>query len=233
MAWNLENAHQGSKVFGFENPDDMVTKRREHWLKKMPLRHKHDPKIIKKWLRDRMLGDLTINNCILYSIFFTSNSAEPLRLTYVECRAFYCFWYAYYATRSKSFNFLKRCLENGINVEICGYDVPRVSRPKTPAEFGVLYRCEAAPFGHELVLAALLLDVKPLPWIEYVRENSSKYKNLFPEYLGAPAECSSSCSRAPSIAHIWSAEPSPAQEDVGHCSRNPWANFWASPNLPQ
>ena len=64
------------------------------------------------------------------------------------------------------------------SVELCGFDVPPsvLDRPVTEADLNALYIDPSTPFGHELVLASLLLGV--CPWEKFARD--PVYEGLFP-----------------------------------------------------
>ena len=93
-------------------------------------------------------------------------------------------WYCHYARGSRNFTRIRRCTNEGVNVEICGYDAPGEGRrPRSPDELYELYLHGGAPFGHELVLACLLLDVRPLPWERYMADRPELYDGLFSRHL--------------------------------------------------
>jgi hypothetical protein len=66
-------------------------------------------------------------------------------------------------------------LAQGKNLMICGYDAYAVTLP-----LYVHYHDTNRPFGHELVLYALLTTPadEELPWDRYRRENPEVYENI-------------------------------------------------------
>ncbi len=145
-ARNLENLHQGNKVYPHETddegrPDDFYEIRLMYYRDARPHRHKYE----------RAAG------APLYSIWVQPDGTEK-RNTYVESRAYYCNIYEYFALRSDSFRLLQRKLADGYNLVICGYDGYNVDRPIQEH-----YNDPTRPFGHELALYVLLMNL-PRPW---------------------------------------------------------------------
>jgi hypothetical protein len=110
----------------------------------------------------------------LYSIHLSLTSDER-RFTYVESRYFYCTAYESLAKETADFGTLKKKLEEGTNLMICGYDAYEVT------EDLYTHYCEAKrAFGHELVLYTLLTVEDPFhyPWHRYRREHPERYENI-------------------------------------------------------
>lgn len=154
-AVNIENFHQGSKVYQEEvdkdgNPTDLYYKnRRDFYLDPIPHRHKY-------------MGDSTTGNknIPLYFLWVSKDGKEN-RLTYVESRQFYCTFYERLVTVQPAFLRLKQMWISGYDIEICGYD----GHPMPENDVEAAYLDSTKPFGHERVLAAILLE--KCPWHKY------------------------------------------------------------------
>ncbi|EFA81984.1 hypothetical protein PPL_05218 [Heterostelium album PN500] len=152
VSLNLENFHQGSKCFKVElESDGSVGKKYRASRDKMyndPEPHRH------KYQR----GDRPE-----FFVWYTK-SGEEKRLGPLECRQFYCNFYERLASVTDDFKQLKTLRESGTNLQIIGYDARRVD----PTEQAIMaaYKDTRFPFGHELVIFAMLLISDPLkyPW---------------------------------------------------------------------
>ena len=85
-------------------------------------------------------------------------------LSYLQARALlYCPIYAELVRPTEGFSRLRDMVEDGMPIQLLGYDGYDVSDRS-------LYECfvdETRPFGHELVLASMLSGVEP--WVDYLR----------------------------------------------------------------
>ena len=80
-------------------------------------------------------------------------------LTYLGARHLYCKWFADRAREAEQFEWLEKQLDEGVNICIRGYD----GRPVV--DLTAEYCNGDAPFGHELVLAAMLtMPPEEWPW---------------------------------------------------------------------
>lgn len=154
IAKNLENFHQGNKVFRSEthkkNPtDDWYKIQKRMYKDPEPHRHKDAAKTIK--------GN---KNIPLYSIWRRADGTE-IKISYIESRQFYCTFYERIARKLPEFKYLKTKLAKGYNLQIIGYDAYPIT--KTIEEH---YLDDSKPFGHELVLYTMLVesDPKKYPW---------------------------------------------------------------------
>lgn len=171
-ALNIENFHQGSKCFKEETrgtndtyPGPLFYHNRETWYRDpIPHRHKY------KGTKENLDGGTTSSpgvasnrrNIPLYFVWVDKEGKENY-LDYVLSRQFYCTFYERLATKQPQFSELQRLLDNGYNLQICGYDGREVTR-SLEAE----YLDPSQPFGHELVLYSLLvLEPKDYPWKKY------------------------------------------------------------------
>ncbi len=167
---NLENFHQGNKVFPCEVDEDgnplssFYDMRIAMYNDSEPHRHKvlGDPKA-----KSSKGGN---KNVPLYSIWRRKNGKE-VRKTYLESRQFYCTEYERIALKDENFLSLKIMLKNGYNLQICGYDAYNVDEVPSPEEGHLPSKLEdcyldvSRPFGHELVLYTLLtVESKDYPW---------------------------------------------------------------------
>jgi hypothetical protein len=151
MARNLENLHQGNKVFPSEYNAKTKTvlpvffeTQRTLYQDETPHRHKESS------------GQ---KNQPLFSLWTTPEGVVK-RLSYVESRQVYCHFYEEFARKDPNFLKLQKMLDQGYNLEIVGYDafVPTKSLEEH-------YLDGSRPFGHELVLYSLLKEERP--WAKY------------------------------------------------------------------
>ena len=110
-------------------------------------------------------------NIPLYSIHLDKNGAER-RYTYVQSRYFYCHQYEKLAPKTDDFKKLKQMLNEGINLQIVGYDAYPIT--KSLQEH---YEDPDKPFGHEIVLYTLLVvkDPENYPWNVYYKQHKNLY----------------------------------------------------------
>lgn len=157
-ALNLENFHQGNKVFPHEIVNEETIKdcffklRDKMYTDKVPHRHKKGAK----------------GNVPVCSIF-VSKDGKINRLSYFESRELYCHFYEKLCTLQEEFKTLVKMLDDGYNLQITGYDAYDVSN------ISILdaYKDTSKPFGHELVLYTLLTEEpENYPWRIY-----KKYMN--------------------------------------------------------
>ena len=154
---NLENFHQGNKVF-LSEVDPETNEPLPCFFETQKLMyedetpHRHKPTAVHNHTKNK--------NIPLYSIW-TRASGERVQKTYLESRQFYCNYYERLATVTPEFKKLKQMLNDGYNLQICGYDgyeiIDSISNH---------YQDISRPFGHELVLYTLLTidDVNEYPW---------------------------------------------------------------------
>jgi hypothetical protein len=182
-AKNIENYHQIAKIFPYDlDAAGKVTEwsvgvRKRAYLDPVPYRHKKDyPAIVARIGKGGKTAPL-------YSLFYTT-AGEPREFTYIECRAFYCVWFERLAREEAEFRQLRELLDNGHNLEIVGYD----AHPPADNLFDT-YLDPDLPFGHELVLYAMLTidDPANFPWNVYIREHSDRYEG-FPDITGGVPE---------------------------------------------
>ena len=151
-ALNIENFHQSGKVFREEvdaqgNPTALYYENRlKFYLDPVPHRHKYS-------------GTEKNKNIPLYFIWVDKTGQEH-RLNYIESRQFYCTFYERLAMVQPDFQQLQQMLDNGYNLQICGYDARPINRPIMEE-----YLDPSRPFGHELVLYTLLThQPQDYPW---------------------------------------------------------------------
>lgn len=152
-ARNIENFHQGSKCFREEvdkegNPTELFVRNRlRFYLDPEPHRHKYR-------------GLDTKNRNVPLFFVWRDRTGREHRLSYVESRQFYCEFYSRLAAARPEFGRLQGLLRDGYDVEICGYD----AHPFDPTADAEHAYCDAAlPFGHERVLAVMLV-CRPSTW---------------------------------------------------------------------
>lgn len=175
-ALNIENYHQFNKCFQFELEENVAEKPKPIFYAKrliaytdpVPHRHKYDSKHIRK------LNGGNGVNAPAFSIHKDRTGTER-HYSYVQSRLFYSLWYERLAKQKPAFHKLAKDLASGINLCICGYDGYQ------PTEDLYVHYCDGTrPFGHELVLYALLVieDPAQYPWRRYYREHSELYDPL-------------------------------------------------------
>lgn len=120
-------------------------------------------------------------NTPCYSVVACVGGGER-RFTYVQSRFFYCVAYEALAPARPEFAELLGLLARGVSLQICGYDGYDIGMDP---DADVLYThyCDAAlPFGHERVLAALLiLHGRPraeLPWHRFRTAHPAVYTGV-------------------------------------------------------
>jgi len=157
-AKNLENLHQGNKIFKEEidanrNPSALFVQHRlEMYLDSFPWRHKYE--------KYPNLTTQKNKNIPLYSVWIEADGSEK-HLTYFESRQIYCSIYESIVRHLPDFQKLQQFISNGYNLQIFGYD----AYPITKSLEGH-YLDTSRPFGHELVLYSMLVD--QYPWRKYV-----------------------------------------------------------------
>lgn len=155
-AFNLENFWQFSKVFPDEVDEKGVIlpiffeRQITAFLDKIPHRHKPN----------------ATGNIPLYSVWKRPDGSL-VKYKYIKARQFYCHYYERFALQNKDFQTLKEYLKTGHNLQICGYDAYPVTESLEKH-----YLDDSRPFGHELVLYALLTvdDPENYPWRKYKTE---------------------------------------------------------------
>ena len=153
---NIENFHQGSKCFQEEidekgDPCQIYYENRlKFYLDETAHRHKYKGKDKNK-------------NIPLFFIWVDKNGKEH-RLNYIQSRQFYCHFYERLASIQPDYLRLLKLIENGTNIQICGFDGRSIGHRSIEQE----YLDPSKPFGHELVLATMLIE-KPenYPWKKY------------------------------------------------------------------
>ena len=164
LALNLENFHQGNKVFKSEldtngHPSKIFYDTRlEMYQSDNPKRHK-DVALDDKGKR---------TNIPVFSIWIDKQGNEH-RLSYFQSRQFYCTFYERACLdesceTGKAYKMLKEYIQYGYNLNIIGYDAYVIGN-KTIEE---CYLDITRPFGHELVLYTLLVyPQNEWPWKKY------------------------------------------------------------------
>ena len=168
-ALSIENYHQYNKHFTeFETIEEFRRLRDAAYVDPTPHRHKYDSARIKAANKDFVNG-ANVPTC---SIHLDATGAER-RYTYVESRFFYCYWYERLASEQETFRTLRTALDQGTNLRIVGYD----AYEPTEADLYVHYCDASRPFGHEMVLYALLTcaESRDRPWWRYYRDHRECY----------------------------------------------------------
>lgn len=176
QAHNIENLHQGSKMFKTEGFEE---RRDEMFLDQTPWRHKFQKFPQLKALK----GNKNIPICSVYS----DSKGNVKQFNYLQCRYFYCYFYEKMSTENEDFEKLKKMYDNGAWIQIIGYDAYPINLKYPKVSLWDAYLDTSKPFGHELVLVALLTIENPknYPWNRYWRKNKKVYFDDWevPHYL--------------------------------------------------
>jgi hypothetical protein len=157
-AKSLENMFQYNKCFSNE-VDELGNIKQEFfntqikgYLDETPHRHKPNAS----------------GNVPLFSVW-KDKKGKIYRLSYIESRQIYCHYYMLFAVANENFIKLKALVKSGYNINICGYDAYTVEMGNKNIDEYVeeKYLDPSKPFGHEIVLFALLLCKNVFPWIKY------------------------------------------------------------------
>jgi hypothetical protein len=152
IAKNLENMWQGSKCFPHETGKD-GNPNKEFYTTRLTMYNDPEPHRHKKFLD----GSHAKGNIPNYTVWNNHH------YQYGEARQIYCHFYEKIALKLNDFLKLKQWLEQGYNLQICGYDGYHVTK-----SLDEHYKDTTRPFGHEMVLYTLLtLDKKDYPWRKY------------------------------------------------------------------
>ncbi len=163
-AKNLENFHQGNKVFNSEvdergEPKEIFFKTQvEIYNNEIPLRHKASA------FDDK--GKRT--NIPRFSLWVDKQGVKH-KISYFVSRQFYCTYYERAllepeSKENKDYEYLKQLIDDGYNLQIIGYDGYEVGE-KTLED---CYKDCSRPFGHELVLYSMLTHKnEDWPWKKY------------------------------------------------------------------
>lgn len=171
VALNLENFHQGAKVFPqeLENIPKALELRNQIYQDPVPHRHKFGKRL---------------PNSPAFSLYLDADGGEH-RYNYLECRYFYCHWYERLAKETEDYKTLVRWLNQGKNLEIVGYDGYSLDTlyDQLRDSVEVMWYCyndTSRPFGHEMALVALLIlpDPEDYPWNRFYRENEEIYSGV-------------------------------------------------------
>jgi hypothetical protein len=132
-----------------------------------PHRHKFDRKFIQA-------QGLKNANIPAYSVRRMPDGSER-HYTYVESRYFYCRQYELLAPQSAEFKQLCDWRNNGMNLQIVGYDGYDVTDTLMNH-----YLDDTRPFGHELVLYTLLTVDDPFnyPWNRFRHQHPDLYDQV-------------------------------------------------------
>jgi len=151
-ALNLENFHQGNKVFPVEvdadgNPTQVFFEtQRQMYEDPTPRRHKKAAKS----------SSHKNQNVPLFSLWCRPDTGEYVRVSYVKSRLLYCHYYEQATQVNPDFVQLQDLLKRGYNLRICGYDAYEVT-----CDMKTHFEDPSRPFGHEMVLYCMLKGERP------------------------------------------------------------------------
>ena len=187
-AKSIENYHQFNKAFPceltkiqcncerskewkhFTVNKEFYKRRLDGYNDNEPHRHKFERNEIKK---DAKNGNVNIPS---YSVHVDKNGVER-HYTYVESRYFYCKQMELLARYTLHYGNLVNLLKQGFKIEIIGYDAYRTNG-FTSNDLYIHYCDSKRPFGHEMVILALLTisNENDFPWNRYYREHNNIYE---------------------------------------------------------
>ncbi len=193
IAKNIENYHQGNKVFPFEldkdgsMTDDCKKLKVDMYKDQKAHRHKYPRYMLKQY------GNVNIPK---FSVHLDDKGGVH-KFTYVQSRYFYSKQYEILANKTGELRLLRYLLSIGINLQIIGYDgfyddiYGDLSNPTTPVQTTIIdciyrhYLDSSKPFGHEYVLWSLLIinDPREYPWNKYKRNFEKIYEPFFYTHL--------------------------------------------------
>lgn len=152
---NLENFHQGSKLF-LQEADDAGRPTQTYYENRLAFYNDPEPH------RHKFIGTDPQNKNIPICFLWRARDGVEHRLSYVESRQFYCHFYERAAAELPELAKLRELLASGHNLQICGYD----ARDGKVEDLDAEYLDPSAPFGHELVLYSMLTigDPERYPW---------------------------------------------------------------------
>lgn len=145
-AVNLENFWQQSKWFPCETEDQFNNNRATGYLMIKPKRHK-----FKRGMKPT-------------GWVWEPKNGERHVLHWVQSRQFYCNFYERLVKENAEFIELKKMVDDGQNIQICGYDaLPDLIKA---CDIEKWYLQGVHPFGHEAVLFTMLVepDENKWPW---------------------------------------------------------------------
>lgn len=158
-ALNLENYWNGSKLFACEtdeegNPLPIWYERRiSKWLDSVPTRWKFG-----KTKAEHLKVSGGVSNAI-GAVYWDDALGRERRYPYLEARQFYAGWYERLASQTEEFEGLLDGLQNGVRLQIIGPDAPKAFDCNRSMES--YYTDPSNPFGHEMVLASMLMGEHP------------------------------------------------------------------------
>jgi hypothetical protein len=152
ISLNLENFHQGNKVFTNEVSEhgeptqEFFDTQISMYKDAVPHRHKKN----------------ATGNAPVFSIWIDKQD-EQHKISYFESRQFYCQYYEKFVSKHSDFVKLQKKIKNGYNLRIVGYDGYNIIN--TLEE----HYCDVSKsFGHEMVLYTMLTcNVSEYPWKKY------------------------------------------------------------------
>jgi hypothetical protein len=165
IALNLENFHQGNKVFPSEV--DIVTgeptkeffdTQMAMYQDKIPHRHKDAAS------SNANSTNSTNKNIPSYSIWVTPDGIKN-KINYFTSRQFYCTFYERSVLKDPAYLDLLNKINDGYCMRIIGFDAYEVLPHQSLED---CYKDITRPFGHELVLYTMLTsEPKTWPWRKY------------------------------------------------------------------
>ena len=165
-ATNVENFYQGSKWYVWQCYEEFRESQHALFNDPKPFRHHPARKTEKECglsMQQQMVG--WVYTPVLPA---TDTVPQTVRLMgYLESRRFYCYALERVLRASPIMKSLQQDYKNGVNMQLWGYDSPAgalESQEPTLADFLRAYVDASRPFGHEWVVAALVMDIPLCPW---------------------------------------------------------------------
>ena len=170
-AQNIENMHQSCKKYKWETREEFNKHRIAFYLSSFAYRHKtkqtcqealgklEEEKKSSKRKREEKEKE---EDKIWEYFVWRDQDGKEYELDICASRQFYCNFYENYVSNLPEFLFMKKKLEEGENMRICGYDAFEINKDN----YISLYLNPDQSFGHELLLWTLLNieDSSKWPW---------------------------------------------------------------------
>lgn len=156
---NIENFHQGSKFFVGQTKEQFMKGREDMFRSDIPQRH--NPAAIGHGHRKN------VPQCFVW----TRADGVDVEYDYVPSRQFYCTMMERALLQQPDYLELVDKLQHGTNLNICGYDAYDLPDEPSANSIEQCYLDGSRPFGHELVIATMLLiSEDDWPWRRHITE---------------------------------------------------------------
>jgi hypothetical protein len=171
ISLNLENYFQSGMMYSSEQEKDgsvsdkFLDRLDAGRQMKKPHAHKYD--MFEEW--KGLKNDVVVK-------WVRETSADLITYSEVEARYFYCSIYENHVKSLPEFLALEKFLEDGYNLQICGFTGSSLPDGEIKDVLYTLYTDDKKPFRHELALCAMLtLSEDEYPWNKFHMEHPEVY----------------------------------------------------------